>query len=307
MNNLKHKKYLFICLIFSNMFFCIGQQSSSIYKTAPYNTVSIYEIGEPVANCDMNMKNLLGNWKTDKIVNAKEYEFLDWSSVETIEDSTRYVYYRNYFSGTEPVYSSVTRKGGYIYKNGIGIEYDSLWIYPGFLYTDIYDTRGLSNEARALYSEDFRQKAKNVISKELNIDTMKLSYHSFHRTDSMESIETKGGFNIYSKSAGSFSHNAASPTDSLSQNYIDVNMTRERSYDDLSMEETRKLMLEELFISRIGRQITFNDRVKIGDKVFMIKFKHKDKFYNNFIICSSETNKVVMDYFFLGITFKQEL
>ena len=293
---MKHKKNLLIGLIFSNIFFCVGQQF------AHYEFVPIYEIGEPVTNCDINMKNLLKNWVPEKIVNANEYEFLEWSFVGTIIDSSRYVYYRNYFSSNEPVYNSKRRKGGFKYPPGI--EYDSLWVYPGFLHSEYYDTRGLPDKAREIFSEDFRLKAINIISKKMNIDTMQLLYHSYLRTDSI--IETGGN-----KSWKIISHNIAT-IDSLSNNYIDVYMTNQKSLDDLSIEETRELILEELLIGRIIKQIDFSERVEIGDKVFLIKFKHKDrmqmhneKVYNNYIICNCETNKIVMDYFFLRIDFKK--
>ena len=98
--------------------------------------------------------------------------------------------------------------------------------------------------------------------------------------------------------------------DSLSKNYIDVYIKNQKNPDDLLIEEVRELLLEELLTGRIIKQIDFNKRVEIGDKIFLIKFKHKErryneKVYNNYIICNSETNKVVMDYFFLGINFKK--
>jgi len=179
---MKYKKNLFVGLIFSNIFFCVGQQS------IPYEFVSIYEIGEPVTNCDINMKNLLKNWMPEKIVNANEYEFLEWSFVETINDSSRYVYYRNYFSSDEPVYNSVTRKSGYSYPPGN--EYDSLWVYPCFLHSEYHDTRGLPDKTREIFSEDFRLKAMDIVSKKINIDTIQLLYHSYLRTDSI--VETVG-------------------------------------------------------------------------------------------------------------------
>ncbi len=296
---MKYKKGLLVGLIFSNTFFCIGQQS------APYESVSIYEFGAPVTNCDINMKNLISNWVPEKVANANEYEFLEWSFVETIKDSSCYIHYRNYFSSNEPVYNSQKRKGGYSNGN----EYDSLWIYPGFIHLELYDIRGLPDKAKVILSEDVRQKAKDIFLNDFNIDTIALLYHSYHKTDSTERFETTGGYNVSGKSIRHVSHDIAS-IDSLSQNYFDVVMTNKKSYDDLSIEETRELLLEQLSIERINKQLNFNHRVELGDKVFLIKFAHKEgmhhkKVYNNYIICSSETNKVVMDYFFEGINFKK--
>ena len=155
---IKQKNNLLICLIFSNIFFCIGQQFT------PYEPVSIYEMGDSVTNCDINMKNLLRNWQPEKIANASEYEFLDWSFVETISDSVRYVYYRNYFSSIEPVYSFIRTKSGY---SSHGNSYNSIWVYPSFTHPEFYDTRELSDNAKAIFSEDVRLKAKDIYSKEL--------------------------------------------------------------------------------------------------------------------------------------------
>jgi len=315
---MKFKKKSLIGLIFCNTLFCVGQPS------VPYDFVSIYEMGEPISNCEKNMKNLLKNWVPEKIVNANEYEFLEWSFVETISDSSRYVYYRNYFSSDEPVYNSVTRKSGYSYPHGK--EYDSLWVYPGFLHPEYHDTRGLPDKTKEIFSEDFRLKAMDIISKKVNIDTMQLRYHSYLQTDSVVekvgkkttptvtvigagakvfeggNVNVSGGGNAH-KSWRTVSYDIAT-TGSLSKNYVDVYITNQKSPNDLSIEEIRELILEELLIEHIIKQIDFNKRVEIGDKVFLIKFKHKEKIYNNFIICNFETNKVVMDYFFLGINFK---
>jgi len=291
-----YKNYLLISLMFSNIFFCFGQST-------PYESVSIYEFGEPVTNCDINMKNLLKNWVPEIVVNANEYEFLEWSFVETISDSSRYVHYRNYFSGTEPVYKFQMEKSEY----SNGKTYDSLWIYPGFIHPEIQDTRGMPDIAQTILTEEVRLKAKNILFNELNIDTLNLNYYTYHKTDSIESSYPSGAF---SKSVSVASHNIAY-IDTLSQNYIDINVTREKNYDDLSIEERRELFLEELLLERIIMQISFNETVEIGDKVFVIKFKHYNKnemnykFYNNYIICNSETNKVVHDHFFLGIYLKK--
>jgi hypothetical protein len=286
--------------------------------------MSIYEIGESLTNCDINMKNLLKNWVPKKIVNANEYEFLEWSFVETISDSSRYVYYRNYFSTDEPVYQSQSRKVGSSFFENKHEEYDSLWVYPGFLYPHFHDTRGLPDKARAIFSDDFKLRARKIASMELNIDTLKLNFYYFHQTDTIKDFGTNistttlvgtgasgfgGGDSSTGKSWSTIIYDIAT-IDSLSQNYIDLYFTRQKSPDDLSIEEKRELTLEELLIERLLGQIRFSERVKIGDKVFVIKFKHKNKnelnykFYNNYIICCSETHKVLWDTFFQNITLK---
>ena len=196
-----YKKYISFFSIFSNIFFCIGQNS------APYEPVSIYEIGEAITNCDVNMKNLLRNWTPEKIANSDDYEFLEWSFIESISDSARYVYYRNYFSTNEPVYSSIAKKSG---ENKSG-TYDSLWVYPGFLHPEYHDPRGLPDKAREILSKDFIQKALNLSSMELNIDTLDLFHHSYYRSDSTKSegIDIFSGLYIKEKIWRSISLNIA--------------------------------------------------------------------------------------------------
>ena len=170
-------------------------------------------------------------------------------------------------------------------------------------------------------------KAVDIASKELNIDTMQLLYYSYHQIDTVWTANKDTIKKTISRIVGAgqsgFGGGAVivngngveeiswrktfidiwSPN-ILSQNYIDVYITNKKSPDDLSIEEARELILEDLLLQRIVLQMKFNEQVKIGDKVFLIKFKHKEKIYNNLIICSSETNKVVWDYFFKKITLK---
>lgn len=76
-----------------------GQSQSNKISNPLEELVSIYEYGENITSYETNFKNLLNNWKTENITNANEYEFVNISFVESISDSIRYIYYRNYFSG----------------------------------------------------------------------------------------------------------------------------------------------------------------------------------------------------------------
>lgn len=49
---------------------------------------------------------------------------------------------------------------------------------------------------------------------------------------------------------------------------------------------------------------TFKSLVKVGDKVFVIFFKDKQHIYNTYIVCSSQTNRVVWDNVFRNIKIK---
>lgn len=276
---MKHTKTILLCFIFSivNIFVCNGQERKSIYEN-----------GIPVTNHEANFKNLFSNWKKEYIVNAEEFNFLECSFVETIKDQDRFVYYRNYFSGTKPV--GFLKRQSFESKNGI--RTDSIWVYPGYAHSELFDTANLPEEAKKILTEDILQKGKKILTEELNIDTMKLHYHSMEKRDS--TVHASG------KSQRSISMKIATPQP-LSQNYIDVYFTFERDVDELSNKEKGDLFLEELLITRIRMQRLFNSSVEIGDKVYLIKFTHDNKTYDNYIICSTKTNKVVFDNCFRDI------
>jgi len=105
-------------------------------------------------------------------------------------------------------------------------------------------------------------------------------------------------FPIYE--VGDSIYNAASP-DSISKNYIDIIIKKERKAEELSICELRNLLLEQMLIERVESQLFFNEQVRIGDKVYLIKFTYNGKFYSNYVVCSAESKKVIVDYFFKGI------
>lgn len=77
--------------------------SQSKKSSTSYIQGSIYEVGDSLTTCETNLDNLYRNWHNGNITNAKQYELDKYTLVETISDSARYRYYRNYFSGLEVV------------------------------------------------------------------------------------------------------------------------------------------------------------------------------------------------------------
>ena len=77
--------------------FLNAQSRSSIDETS----LSIYEYGDSITDCKTNFINLFANWTSQNITNADSYKLLKYSFVETISDSLRFNFYRNYFSGSE--------------------------------------------------------------------------------------------------------------------------------------------------------------------------------------------------------------
>ena len=168
-----------------------------------------------------------------------------------------------------------------------------LIIRAGFGYTEFYDTRGYPDKLKPIFTDEFREKAKKILSQELNIDTMSLYNFRFHK----EKRDT---------TAFSWNHSVNSRViispDSLSQNFMDVFIEGKKDIFELEAKEAQDIILEELLSNRLNRQFYFNNTVKTGDKVFVIKFKYIGQVYSNYIICSAESKKVVWDNCFSRIT-----
>lgn len=90
-------------------------------------------------------------------------------------------------------------------------------------------------------------------------------------------------------------------TYSISKNYINIEIKGEKRMESLNLNEKRDLILEQILIRRINTQLIFNERVHIGDKVYLVDFKYEGELFTNYVICSAENKKVVMDYFFKSI------
>lgn len=256
---------------------------------------SIYELGNPIVNCETNFKNLFKNWTNQHIKNAESYDLLKYSLVETITDSNRFNYYRNYFSGIEPVGSSIRARSG---GSSNGERFHEFYIEPSYIYTEVFDQRGLPAEARKLFTDEFKAKAIEILTREINIDTMNLKHYSYEKIK----IDTTRGpdFKVTGTQKSFMGSKVTSP-DSISKNYIDVFVTRKKSMEDFKICEKRVLILEDFLIQRIRRQTYFNELVNIGDKVYVIDFEYNNRLFSSYVICSAENNKVVLDYFFLSV------
>lgn len=282
------------------------------------NPVPIYEYGAPLTSCETNFENLFKNWNPGNVTNAREYEFLDFKFVETIADTTRYNYYRNYFSGGEPVYSSgasfstksikCKNLNGKTYNEET--EISERFVRPGYIHRELFDQRGLPEEAKKILSEEFKRQAQELLTREINIDTLHLIYSAgeMFKIDTIRSGSDPVGKYVENNH---MSYNVAS-TDSISKGYIDITLKnyqgnssqKEDSYDDLTLQKRRTLILEELLIERITKQVSFNKLVHLGDKVYVVRFKYHGALYPVYMICNPDTKKVVMDSFFYNITIR---
>lgn len=259
--------------------------------------VSIYELGDSITDFNTNFKNLLANWTVDNIANANSYELVNYSCIDTISDSTSFNYYRNYFSGIEPIFSSISHRS---HTNTNGKKVSEFYIKPGFIHNEIFDQRGLPPAIRELFSEEFKLQAQDILTRDFNIDTTSL-YRYYYEENTIDTMITlRGHFVGYGIEKRGVILNTVSP-DSISKNYIDVIIKKEKSFDELTSNEKRSLLLEQLLTERTSKQLMFNRAIKIGDKVFVIDFIYKDKRYRNYVICNAENKKVILDYFFSGI------
>lgn len=268
------------------------------------NSVSIYEYGDSINDCETNFKNLYGNWNSDNVTNASEYKFTGCSYVETLEDSARYRYYRNYFSGEKVVsgsYSS-SKNTSLSMVNGKLVEETNreTFLTPALIYPQFYDQRRLTDSMKQIYSDDFIIKARRILESDLNIDTLKLKYYTYFFSKIDTTIEHIAGFTTYGISEEGSDLKVAY-VDTISQNYIDNGILNKNTYDQLPIEELRKLILEELLLDKIGIQERFNKQVGLGDKVYLVEFMYNHQEYSNYVICNSQSHKVVWDTFFKSI------
>lgn len=275
---MKNNFIVLLCILFLQQSYTYGQQS-----------ISIYEYGSPITDYEDNFKNLIKNWNKKNVTNADEFEILECSFVETISTWERYNHYRNYFSSDQVVLCSTSGSSVSDHKGNKKYEFT---IKPGYAYTEYYDTRGLPDNVKTIFTDEFREEAKGVLSQKFNIDTLNL--YNYNYSDEKRDT-TKSGWH---HSVNSRVINSPRP---LSKNYIDVFLEGKKNIFELSIKEAQDVMLEDLTINRLNQQVSFNDLVKIGDKVFVIKFKHEHQLYSSYLICSSETKKVVWDYLFSRI------
>ena len=278
------------------------------------NPVPIYEYGAPLTSCETNFHNLFKNWTPANVTNAHEYELLDFSFVENLSDTARYNFYRNYFTGGEVFYSSVSAwgntsiatkksKGKIIYYTK---ESSECFVSLRYVHSELFDQRRLTEKAKKIYSEEFSKQAKELVMREINIDTMKLVYTSgdiYTANKEKSHSESFGKINTIEK--GHLTYDLASK-DSISPKLFNTLVLNKTNQEELSVQEIRALMLEEILLLRISNQFGFNKLVHLGDKVYVVRFKYQGTIYKDYFICNPETKKVVTEYFFKNITIQNK-
>lgn len=307
-------KKLIVSALFSTIgFLGYGQNKiDSMANRILGNPVPIFEYGSPLTSCETNFKNLFKNWTPANVTNAHEYELLDYSFVETLNDTARYNYYRNYFSSGEVFGSSIAthdsqnwklkkRKGKHYFEK---TEASELFVHPSYPYNYLFDQRGCSEEAKEVLSEDFTKQAKELLMRELNIDTMKLVYTSGDIYKTNKEKFNSDGFGIVNTVEKQHITYDIASKDSISPKLFDNLVLGKDIHKELTVQEKRALTLEEISMFRISAQYAFNKDVHFGDKVYAVRFRYQSTTYKDYFICNPQTKKVVMEYFFKNITMR---
>ena len=274
---MNYKIYILLTFLFVKS---IGVEAQSL---------SIYELGYPITDYEDNFKNLVRNWTKKNITNIEDYELSDIYLVETLSSRDRYNSYRNFFSSDKPVYPSTK---GRTSMDSNGIQIKEFYIEPGYAYTEFFDTRGMTDSIRKILSEDFQKKARDLLSREFDMDTLQLFNFQYHKE---HADTTSTGYEKH------VNNHTVTSTQPLSRNYIDIVLEGNKKITDLTINEAREFILENLIIERLTRQVAFTNTVKQGDRVYAINLTYHGKAYTNYIVCSYESKKVVWDNLFMRI------
>ncbi len=257
---------------------------------------SLYEYGDSIINYETNFKNLFNNWNKDNISNADEFELLSYSLVETISTNKVLSYYKNYFS-SDKVLRSLTTKLSVQNKFG---RYRECIVEAGHLFQEYEDTTKLTLELKEIMTKAFKKRIKTVVAEEIQIDSSTL-YNYNYEYSTVDTIKTISKSIIRKNSITSHII-----TDSILSKECEDVMTGKKRMDEISVTDRQHLFLEELKSHRLIMQKEFNDKVNLGDVVYVINFRYLDEFYANYVVCSHKTKEVVLDYFFMNINIEIE-
>lgn len=265
-----------------------GQQGQFIQIGTRQGTVSIYEYGDSLISCETNFENLFRNWTKENITNAGEYHGLEsYSFIETISDSVRYKYYRNFFSGLEVVnYYYRDSKSG-IYNGKEWVETKEYRVYPltrKFMELH-YCPPELMIKLIELYSTD------SNFDLNFNLASKQLKEEHYREDGCNSSRKTKSGLLLITY------------TDSITQMIADSIVSLDYDFEELSAISQEQMILSYNKLLRGAGQKDYDESVQIGDRVYMIPFRFGPLPYKVYVVCNPKSNKVVLDYFFKGIKF----
>jgi len=285
------KTLAFIILITTSTIVAYCQVVSSTLSGSNPKDVSIYEYGDSLTSCETNFENLMRNWNNGPITNKDQYKFGDYYFFETISDSATYKYYRNYFSGLDVVVHTFSTSGSISYN---GKEWETSHDY----YLNPYKQEWiLLNKKMPLETKIKILKLFNT-ELELNADTSKIKTVFRETNKTIEEIQDCN----YSYSDESEIEIWAY-SDSETKETIDSVFLNNLSFEDLDIQTQEEIQIKLFSRTRIEMQKHFNEKVHIGDKVYVVPFIFGLIEFKIVVICNPQSKKVVMDSFFKNVPY----
>ena len=284
------KTLAFIILITTSTIVAYCQVVSSTLSGSNPKDVSIYEYGDSLTSCETNFENLMRNWNNGPITNKDQYKFGDYYFFETISDSATYKYYRNYFSGLDVVVHTFSTSGSISYN---GKEWETSHDY----YLNPYKQEWILLNKMPLETKIKILKLFNT-ELELNADTSKIKTVFRETNKTIEEIQDCN----YSYSDESEIEIWAY-SDSETKETIDSVFLNNLSFDDLDIQTQEEMRIKLFSRTRIEMQKHFNEKVHIGDKVYVVPFIFGLIEFKIVVICNPQSKKVVMDSFFKNVPY----
>jgi hypothetical protein len=284
------KTLAFIILITTSTIVAYCQVVSSTLSGSNPKDVSIYEYGDSLTSCETNFENLMRNWNNGPITNKDQYKFGDYYFFETISDSATYKYYRNYFSGLDVVVHTFSTSGSISYN---GKEWETSHDY----YLNPYKREWILLDKIPVETKIKALKLFNT-ELELNADTSKIKTVFRETNKTIEEIQDCN----YSYSDESEIEIWAY-SDSETKETIDSVFLNNLSFDDLDIQTQEEMRIKLFSRTRIEMQKHFNEKVHIGDKVYVVPFIFGLIEFKIVVICNPQSKKVVMDSFFKNVPY----
>lgn len=223
---MKRKLMLVIFFIASNIWAYSQLKTDSLSHFSD-KMVSIYEYGDSLTSCETNFENLFRNWKNGHITNANQYRFDNFSFVETISDSARYRYYRNYFSGLEVVNNYHSTVGSGSYEGTQWKTKHEYFITPYKFKWTILDKLPIETMIKIIKLFDTELK--------LNVDTININFAFQDSIQTIEQIENDDSSVSTTSVRTSWEY-----SDSKTKKSIDSILVNHLSFKDLSIQSQEK-------------------------------------------------------------------
>jgi hypothetical protein len=263
---------------------------SSTLSGSNQKEVSIYEYGDSLTSCETNFENLMRNWNNGPITNANHYKFGDYYFFETISDSATYKYYRNYFSGLDVVTNTFSTSSSTSYN---GKQWENNHDY----YLNPYKREWILLDKIPV---ETKIKVLKLFNTELvlNADTGKIKTAFRETNKTIEKIQD--GNSSYSDES---EIEIWAYFDSETKETIDSIFLNNLSFDDLDIQTQEEMQIKLFSRMRVEMQRHFNEKVHIGDRVYVVPFQFNVFEFKVVVICNPQSKKVVMDCFFKGIPY----